>query len=115
MSRPRKSVPFTVPATGARSSPNSALGSPGTITPRSPISAVNFTGRRADRGEAPRPAAMSAPPPPLQSERQRLLEQLPHASEELGAVGSVQDPVVADERRAHHVARDDPPALVHHR
>jgi hypothetical protein len=33
----------------------------------------------------------------LQRERQRLLEQLPHAPEEAGAVRAVQDAVIADQ------------------
>ena len=46
-------------------------------------------------------------PVALQRERERLLEQLPDAREELGAVGAVEDAVVADQRERHLVARHD--------
>ena len=51
----------------------------------------------------------------LERERQGLLQQLPHAGEELRAVGAVEDAVVADERERHLVAGHHPAALVHRR
>src|SRR4051812_41783040 len=45
-------------------------------------------------------------------QRQRLLEQLADARQELRPVGSVEDAVVAHERQRHRVARDDPAALL---
>src|SRR5918999_6416143 len=49
----------------------------------------------------------------LKSERERLLEQVLDARQELGAVGPVEDAVVAHEREHHLVARDDLALVVH--
>src|SRR5215213_581108 len=43
----------------------------------------------------------------LEREREGLLEQFLHARQELGAVGAVEDAVVADEREDHLVARHE--------
>jgi len=43
-------------------------------------------------------------------QRERLLEQVADPPEELGAVGAVEDAVVAGKRHAHQLARDDRPA-----
>src|SRR5215213_9734823 len=51
----------------------------------------------------------------LERERERLLEQLLDAREELRAVGAVEDAVVADERERHLLPRDHAAALVHRR
>jgi hypothetical protein len=48
----------------------------------------------------------------LEREGERLLEKLTHPGEELGAVGTVEDPVIAHERERHLVARHDPASLV---
>src|SRR5215208_5112706 len=49
----------------------------------------------------------------LEGEGQRLLQQLAHAREELSAVGTVEDAVIADQRKRHLVARNHPSSLVH--
>src|SRR5688500_11124565 len=49
----------------------------------------------------------------LERERKRLLEQVLDAREELGAVGAVEDAVVADERERHLIARHDLALVVH--
>src|SRR6476619_1542606 len=51
----------------------------------------------------------------LERERERLLEQVLDPSEELGAVGAVEDAVVADEREHHLVAGDELALVVHRR
>src|SRR5215208_5542339 len=50
--------------------------------------------------------------PELERQRQRLLQELLHARQELGAVGAVEDAVVADERQLHLVAGDDAAGVV---
>src|SRR3954465_1842777 len=69
--------------------------------------------------EADHPNSTSAgrelPRARLERQRQRLLEQLAHAGQELGAVRSVEDAVVAHERDRHRVARGDAAAIVNHR
>src|SRR5687767_8750667 len=49
----------------------------------------------------------------LERERERLLEQILDSREELGAVGSVEDAVVADQRERHLIARHDLALVVH--
>src|SRR4051812_45453272 len=60
------------------------------------------------------PAQQGAVGTRLEGEGERLLEQLADSGEEPRAVRAVEDAVVADERRGHHVARDDPAAVFDH-